>query len=67
MRAVAQDELRRLNYLVLDGNRLVAAFAWLDDAEQWVEEFGSPTMRVSEARRGKAIAPAVGRRSVPAR
>jgi len=67
MRTDVQAVLRSLNYLVFDGNRLVAAFAWLDDAQQWVEESGNPTMRVREVRPGKSIAPAVGRRSMTTR
>jgi hypothetical protein len=57
MRAITAAALRRLNYLVFDRNNLVAAFAWLDDAEQWIEEYGHPTMRLHEVRRGKLSGP----------
>jgi len=47
---------------VFDEHKLVAAFALRDDAEQWIEEFGHPTMELREmSKRGK-VGPNVGSR-----
>lgn len=63
MPAAAQPELQSLSYLVFDRHRLVAAFARRDDAEQWIEEFGHPTMELREmGKRGKAVKPNAGGR-----
>jgi hypothetical protein len=63
MRAVIQSDLQSLSYLVFDRRKLVAAFAQRDDAEQWIEEFGHPTMELREMnKQGKVVRPNVGGR-----
>ena len=55
--------VRDLPYLVFDRNKLVAAFAWRDDAEQWIEEFGHSTMQVRQiSQRRRAPKPNAGGR-----
>jgi hypothetical protein len=46
---VAQPDWQRLAYLVFDGQRLVAAFALRDDAEDWIEQCGNQQMMVRES------------------
>jgi len=63
MRVVTQSDLQSLSYLVFDRRKLVAAFAQRDDAEQWIEEFGHPTMELREmSKRGKVVRPNMGSR-----
>jgi len=63
MRAAAQSDLQSLSYLVFDRHKLVVAFALRDDAEQWIEEFGHPTMELRDmSKRAKVVRPNVGRR-----
>jgi hypothetical protein len=58
--AVTQSDLQSLSYLVFDHRKLVAAFAQRDDAEQWIEQFGHPTMELREmGMRGKVVKPNV--------
>jgi hypothetical protein len=55
--------LHNLHYLVFDRDKLVAAFAWRDDAEQWIEESGHSTMQVREVgKRRKESKPNAGGR-----
>jgi hypothetical protein len=61
--AVDRPGLQNLSYLVFDGRKLVAAFARRDDAEQWIEEIGHPTMKLREvSKQGKTAKPNAGDR-----
>ncbi len=63
IRTVAQPDLQSLSYQVFEGNKLVAAFARRDDAQQWIEEFGNSRMELLEvSKRGRAVRPDPGSR-----
>jgi hypothetical protein len=63
MRAAALPDIHSLRYLVFDGRKLVAAFARRDDAGQWIEEIGHPTMELREvSKQGRVARPDAGGR-----
>jgi hypothetical protein len=63
IRAVDRPGLQDLSYRVFDGRKLVAAFARRDDAEQWIEQIGHPTMKLREvSKQGKTAKPNAGGR-----